>query len=244
MLTLTSMATQSRPPTGASKKDGPAGGPHRNGGGNARPVGSAPSTNASSQTYLLFLGTLLFVAITGNLLVAHRVADPHGVHTRAMRQFERTHLGGLQKERHEEKRRRRAGAGGGGGTAGGEGGATGATGAGAARRPREGGGGVPHWQERPLHDLAGLNCADHGGPAAGAEEMVYWKDIPSDAAFRSPIGGVGGGERKYLTFEPDGESERPARASPVAHCYANSRVPRSPARRPRPTPRLVRGRLQ
>ena len=58
----------------------------------------------------------------------------------------------------------------------------------------------------PLHDLAGLTCDDHGGPHQ-ASEMVYWQDIPSDAAFRSPIGGsaIDGGRRKYLTFEPDGK---------------------------------------
>ncbi len=43
--------------------------------------------------------------------------------------------------------------------------------------------------EAPLHDLAGLSCADHGGPSNDhAAEMVYWSDIPSDADFKSPIG--------------------------------------------------------
>lgn len=62
----------------------------------------------------------------------------------------------------------------------------------------------------PLHDLAGLSCADHGGPSDASMavgEMVYWKDIPSDAAFKSPIWNNhgGSGKRKYLTFEPDGK---------------------------------------
>ena len=57
----------------------------------------------------------------------------------------------------------------------------------------------------PLHDLSGLNCADHGGPNNNfAKEMVYWEDIPSDAKFKSPIGNDSK-NRKYLTFEPDGK---------------------------------------
>jgi hypothetical protein len=58
--------------------------------------------------------------------------------------------------------------------------------------------------EAPLHDLAGLSCADHGGPSNDhAAEMVYWSDIPSDADFKSPIG-ANDKSIKYLTFEPDG----------------------------------------
>ncbi len=62
----------------------------------------------------------------------------------------------------------------------------------------------------PLHELSGLNCRDHNGPANDiAAEMVYWKDIPSDSSYKSPIIGnnnnnVVGHDRKYLTFEPDG----------------------------------------
>ena len=57
----------------------------------------------------------------------------------------------------------------------------------------------------PLHDLSGLNCADHNGPSNNfAREMIYWKDIPSDAKFKSPIGNDPK-NRKYLTFEPDGK---------------------------------------
>ena len=69
-----------------------------------------------------------------------------------------------------------------------------------------------------MHDLAGLNCDDHGGPTNElAAEMVYWRDIPSDAAFKSPFGNnvnVGKGRRrKYLTFEPDGGGFNNARMS-------------------------------
>ena len=53
--------------------------------------GASPSTNASSQTYILFVVTCLFVSLTGNFL-HHRLADPHNVHKHAMRQFEMTHL--------------------------------------------------------------------------------------------------------------------------------------------------------
>lgn len=59
--------------------------------------------------------------------------------------------------------------------------------------------------ESPIgHDLAGLTCSDHGGPADNiAAEMVYWEDIPSDSQFKSPIG-QHDTTKKYLTFEPDG----------------------------------------
>ena len=55
----------------------------------------APSTNASSQTYLLFIATCLFVTMTGNFL-HHHIADPHNVHKHAMMNFEMQHLGGHQ----------------------------------------------------------------------------------------------------------------------------------------------------
>jgi hypothetical protein len=50
--------------------------------------------------------------------------------------------------------------------------------------------------------IAGLNCDRFGGPSEEiTSEMVYWRDIPSDAAFVSPYKTEG--EKKYLTFEPD-----------------------------------------
>lgn len=57
------------------------------------------------------------------------------------------------------------------------------------------------------HDLAGLRCIDHGGPADNiASEMIYWSDIQSDSLFKSPMGNLrGDNKRKYLTFEPDGK---------------------------------------
>lgn len=160
----------------------------------------APSTNASSKTYLLFLATCIFVSMTGNLL-HHRIADPHNIHKHAMMQFEMTHLGGKQKEAHDEKKNLKKGAV--------------AKKQGGGQQQQEQGEGIPHWQEQPVHDLAGLNCADHGGPEnALAEEMVYWRDIPSDAAFKSPIGNNDeGGKKKYLTFEPDGGGFNNARMS-------------------------------
>ena len=50
-----------------------------------------------------------------------------------------------------------------------------------------------------------LNCEKHGGPSQEvAAEMVYWRDIPSDADFTSPFARTGPNENpKYLTFEPD-----------------------------------------
>ena len=54
------------------------------------------------------------------------------------------------------------------------------------------------------HDLAGLSCSDHGGPPDElAAEMVYWRDIPTDSLFRSPIH-AHSTKKRYLTFEPDG----------------------------------------
>jgi hypothetical protein len=53
------------------------------------------------------------------------------------------------------------------------------------------------------HKVAGLSCEKYGGPSDEiAAEMVYWRDIPSDATFQSPFA-KSGPEPKYLTFEPD-----------------------------------------
>lgn len=53
------------------------------------------------------------------------------------------------------------------------------------------------------HRIAGLNCEKYGGPSKEiASEMVYWRDIPKDAAFVSPFANYGASP-KYLTFEPD-----------------------------------------
>lgn len=59
----------------------------------------------------------------------------------------------------------------------------------------------------PKHDghaVAGLSCAKYGGPPDEiAAEMVYWKDIPSDAQYVSPFKSTAQNGEKYLTFEPD-----------------------------------------
>jgi hypothetical protein len=53
-----------------------------------------------------------------------------------------------------------------------------------------------------VHSIAGLDCTDHGGPTLAADEMVYWKNTPSDAQFQSAYAKYGP-LNKYLTFEPD-----------------------------------------
>jgi hypothetical protein len=51
--------------------------------------------------------------------------------------------------------------------------------------------------------IAGLNCDQFGGPPEDiAAEMVYWRDIPSDAQYHSPFAKYGPSP-KYLIFEPD-----------------------------------------
>jgi hypothetical protein len=56
--------------------------------------------------------------------------------------------------------------------------------------------------------IAGLQCQQYGGPFTSkeAEEMVYWRDIPSDELFVSPLkkNSNGNARKQYLTFEPDG----------------------------------------
>jgi len=50
------------------------------------------------------------------------------------------------------------------------------------------------------HPIAGLSCADHGGPADDiASEMIFWSDIESDSVYKSTFYD----EEKYITFEPD-----------------------------------------
>lgn len=51
--------------------------------------------------------------------------------------------------------------------------------------------------------LAGLNCDRYGGPSEEeAQEMVYWKDIPSDAKFTSHFQKPNS-PTQYMTFETD-----------------------------------------
>ena len=48
-----------------------------------------------------------------------------------------------------------------------------------------------------------LQCEAYGGPSVevATAEMVYWKDIPSDAGYVSPFR-KDGEQEKYLLFEP------------------------------------------
>jgi GDP-fucose protein O-fucosyltransferase len=67
--------------------------------------------------------------------------------------------------------------------------------------------------QQPPHVMAGLSCEAHGGPAdaAALNEMIYWKDIPSDASYVTPLlqgddhadGNDGSSAVRYFTFEPD-----------------------------------------
>ncbi|KAL3785875.1 hypothetical protein HJC23_008763 [Cyclotella cryptica] len=148
---------------------------------------NAQRSNASSQTYILFVLTCVFVTMTGNFL-HHRIADPHSLHRRSMDAFKKHHLEGhnelakkLEKEKQEQKE------------------------AAASKLLMVSNGTTAKALPPPIgHDLAGLSCTDHGGPSDElAAEMVYWEDIPSDSNFKSPIG-ANDKTNKYLTFEPDG----------------------------------------
>jgi hypothetical protein len=62
---------------------------------------------------------------------------------------------------------------------------------------------LPDQPQEVLHNVAGLNCAAHGGPSEElAQEMVYWKDLPGDSSYVAPF--YDKNQRRYLTFEPDG----------------------------------------
>jgi len=53
------------------------------------------------------------------------------------------------------------------------------------------------------HRVAALRCDSYGGPTGEEDvrEMVYWRDIPNDAEYRSPL--KHGSEEQFFTFEPD-----------------------------------------
>jgi GDP-fucose protein O-fucosyltransferase len=55
------------------------------------------------------------------------------------------------------------------------------------------------------HRVAGLSCEAYGGPSqTAANEMIYWRDIPTDAEFSSPLKPDSSSKDElYLTFEPD-----------------------------------------
>lgn len=75
--------------------------------------------------------------------------------------------------------------------------------------------------------VAGLSCRDHGGPSDEiAEDMVYWRDIPSDSEYVSPYANYGP-EVKYLTVEPDEgnwNNKRMAIESAIALAVATGRI--------------------
>jgi hypothetical protein len=53
--------------------------------------------------------------------------------------------------------------------------------------------------------LSELKCDKFGGPSLDiAQEMVYWKDIPSDAPNVSPLQPTKGQPQRFMTLEPDG----------------------------------------
>lgn len=55
-------------------------------------------------------------------------------------------------------------------------------------------------------EIAKLSCEKYGGPSdEDSQEMVYWSDVPSDSLYVSPLKKkLKKGERRYMTFEPDG----------------------------------------
>ncbi|KAL7535954.1 hypothetical protein ACHAWF_005322 [Thalassiosira exigua] len=142
---------------------------------NVRTDGRSMPRTKALRTCLLFLTACAFL----------RLVD---VHRQAETWFERGHLGEQQRPRREARDEGEGWAG------------AGASGVG----PSEAEEGVADPEQRPPpRGLAGLSCSDHGGPTDEvAEEMVYWKDVPSDAKFTSPFGRIAG-KRKYLTFEKD-----------------------------------------
>ena len=64
--------------------------------------------------------------------------------------------------------------------------------------------------DKIIHPVAHLNCADHGGPTDPRiiDEMVFWTDIPSDSYYLSPMHPLNDpytpdDTERFLTFEPD-----------------------------------------
>jgi hypothetical protein len=74
------------------------------------------------------------------------------------------------------------------------------------------------------HVVSGLDCTKYGGPSNDvAAEMIYWRDIPTDAVFASPFAKLSGegNAKKYLTFEPDEGGWNNIRMS-MASCCSRS----------------------
>ena len=79
------------------------------------------------------------------------------------------------------------------------------------------------------HQIAGLSCDKFGGPLdkEAIEEMVYWRDIPSDASFKSPLASTDESNKKYFTFEPDSSgfnNVRMAMETAVTLAFATGRI--------------------
>ena len=59
-------------------------------------------------------------------------------------------------------------------------------------------------QHHSKHEVAGLDCSQHGGVGTsgilGRSEMVYWEDLPLDNEYVSPLKSKA--TRQYMTFEP------------------------------------------
>mmetsp|Transcript_20688 Transcript_20688/g.57448 ORF Transcript_20688/g.57448 Transcript_20688/m.57448 type:complete len:678 (-) Transcript_20688:278-2311(-) len=78
--------------------------------------------------------------------------------------------------------------------------------------------------------LAKLNCKLWNVSDEAAQEMVYWRDIPTDSAYSPPFFAINrqpGNERKYMTFEPDGggwNNIRMAMESTIAMAVATGRT--------------------
>ena len=86
-------------------------------------------------------------------------------------------------------------------------------------------------KRKPLggHIIAGLSCEKYGGVSEEtAAEMVYWRDIPIDAAFASPFATLSSRtDPKYLTFEPDEggwNNMRMAMETAVSMAHAMGRI--------------------
>lgn len=82
-----------------------------------------------------------------------------------------------------------------------------------------------------LMKMSKLDCKAYGGPSSeNAQEMVYWRDIPTDSSYAPPFYQINrekGKTKKYMTFEPDGggwNNIRMAMESTIALAIAMGRT--------------------